>query len=420
MRQLTLTIFFLSVINVSAQNSFTKAVIHKSDGSKVDCFIKNVSDESTQQVFDYSLEKGGATIRIDATSITKVEFEDGMILEKHPVEVYVIIAPSINRRQSDYEFPENRLKGEMMVEKLITGSYSLYQFVDQHAHEHFFYKTKKDATLQRLEYKEYVNDVGEIVNKREYRSQLNFLAAEAGCGEKLEAQTGRAEYKRNAMILVFKKLNACLGENTEVNNKYLESKPLLRLTVNGGAAATSLTISDPSQSTYPGLTAESFSSNIGPLLGVSLEIVPQKRQKNYIVSLDVMYHSYAAKTDSLRPYSYLTGIGEFKFSSFSIAPSVRFRLTKNVIAPFLEAGFSYRFLSKTKDNYYTRNSISGEVKNREIFYGKSNTIGYLAGAGVDFKRFSIHARYTLPANRSAFHYSTIFIMAKFAILGKAE
>jgi len=417
MRLLTLSLFFFISLTASSQNAFTKAIIYKSDGSKIDCYIKNTTNESTQQVFEYSIEKGGAVTRIDAASVSKVEFEDGMILEKYTIDIYTINAMAINRKLADYEFPDNKFAGTVMVEKLITGTQSLYQFVDKYEYPHFFYKNSSAVNLEKLEYKEYTNDVGEFINKREFRSQLLFLASNAGCEKKLESLIGRTEYRLANMLSVFKALNGCLGEKSIVNNKYVTAKPGLRVTINGGLSATNLTIPDPNQSSYPGLTAESFSGSIGPLLGASLEIVPQKRQKNYTVSLDVLYHSYSAKTDSLRPYSYLTGIGEFKFSAFSLSPSVRFRLTKSLIAPCIEGGFSYRFLSKTKDYYYTHNSISGEEKKREIFTGKSNTIGYFAGAGVEFKKFSILARYTMAANSSAFHYNTIFVMAKFAVLG---
>jgi hypothetical protein len=420
MRLFNFFLFLFISISAASQNAFTKAVIYKSDGSKIDCYIKNISDESTQQVFEYSIEKGGAITKIDAASLSKIEFEDGMILEKYPIDIYVINTKSITRRQEDYEFPENKLTASVMVEKLISGTHSLYQYIDKFSFSHFFYKVPGSTTIEKLVFKEYVNDNTEIINKREFRNQLQFLASNAGCEKKLEPLISRTEYKLSNMIAVFKGLNECAGEKSVINNKYISAKPVIRITVNGGLSATSLTIPDPNQSTYPGLTAEAFSSSLGLLLGASIELVPQKRQKNYVVSLDLLYNSYSAETDSLRPNSYITGIGKFKFSAFSASPVVRFRLTKNQVAPFVEFGFSIRTLSQKEDNYYYRNSIANTQTNKDIFTGKSNTAGYLGGAGVDLKRISFHARYTLPANRSTVHYSTIFIMAKFAILGKAE
>ena len=123
-----------------------------------------------------------------------------------------------------------------------------------------------------------------------------------------------------------------------------------------------------------------------------------------------MYHSYKAETDSLRPNAYTTGFGYLKFSAFSISPIVRFRLTKTSIAPFIEAGFGYRILAKSEDYYYTKNSISSAENKREIFSGKSTSLSYLGGVGVDLKRFSIHARYALPSNKGNTYYSTIFLM----------
>jgi hypothetical protein len=432
MKLLTTLVLLIISSFVCGQNSFTKAIIYKPDGSKIDCYIKNTTSESTQQVFNYSLENGGKTIQLDVNSISRVEFADGMILERHTVNLVIMNKPLLERRITDYEFEENKFNGDVMVEKIMTGPYSLYQFVDRHGFSHFYYTTNNDTKIEKLEYKIYVAEDSashlpgyykrgsDLVQKRDYRNQLLFLANNSGCEMKLTPEINRADYKLIHLVPVFKKINNCAGQAPQMNNKYVTSEPKLRITANAGAAATSLTIPNPNQTNYPGLQAESFSSSIGPLLGVSFELVPQKRQKNYVLSLDALYHSYSAKTDSLRPNSYTTGIGKFKFAAISFAPVIRFRLTKSIIAPFIEAGFSYRFLSKKEDNYYYKNSISGQERNREIFFGKSNTIGYLAGAGVDFKKFSIHARYTLPANRSTFHYSTIFVMAKFAVFGNTE
>jgi len=218
MRLFNLILFLFISAAALAQNAFTKAVIYKSDGSKIECYIKNITDESTQQVFEYALEKGGATTKIDAASLSKVEFEDGMILEKHPIDIYVIGTKPITRRQSDYEFPENKLAVPVMVEKLISGTQSLYQFIDKYAFSHFFYKVSGNTALEKLVYKEYVDDNGEIINKREFRNQLQFLSANAGCEKKMESLINRTEYKLSNMIAVFKGLNECAGEKSQVNN----------------------------------------------------------------------------------------------------------------------------------------------------------------------------------------------------------
>ena len=429
-------LIFLNSLLISgtllSQNAFTKAILYKTDGTKMDGYVKNTTFEGTQQVFDYANENGGKITRIDAGSLIKVEFADGMVLENHYLDLVILNIALLERRITDYEFPENKVSGWFMIEKIINGTNTLYQFVDKYNFSHFYYSTTADTAIQKLEYKVYVGQDStsnlpgyyrsgsDLIQKRDYRNQLLYLAAKGGCEKKLTPEVNRTEYRLSDMISIFKKLNACYGEQSEVNNKYLTSKPKIRFTANAGIAATNLTVPSPNQTSYPGLKPESFSSKIGPLLGVSLEIVPQKRQKNYIVSFDALYHSYTAKTDSLHPNAYITGIGHIKFSAFSFSPSVRFRLTKSTIAPFIEAGIGYRFLSKNEDYYYIKNNISSSETRREIFGGKSNSLAYFGGAGVDFKRFSIHARYSIPGNKGNTYYSTIFLMGKFILSKKAE
>jgi hypothetical protein len=418
MKPLSLLIFLLIIISSHAQQSFTKAVLYKGDGSKTDCYIKSTIYEGTQQMFEYAMEKGGKTSTIDAGGLNKVEFEDGMVLERHFIRITSMSTSILNRRLADYEAPDHQESNWFMIERVISGSYTLYQFIDKYSFSHFFYKTLQDTVIQQLEYKEYVDDNSSLINKREFRNQLLFLTATTVCEQKLSALIERIEYRLQHFISVFKKLNACAGEQSEVSNRYINPKPIIRFTVSGGITATRLSTTTPNPAFYPGLTKDAFSSSISPLFGASLEVVPRKRQKNYAASLDILFHSYAAKTDSLHPSSYQTAIGKIKFSAFSFSPVIRFKLTQKSVAPFIEAGASFRLLSKNGDEYYIRNSISGSETRMPIFTGKSNSFAFLAGAGVEFKRFSIHARYSFPSSKSSTYYSTIFFMGKFKLFGK--
>jgi hypothetical protein len=430
MKAAALLIFTFIYSGSFSQKKFIKATLYKSDGSILECFIKNTAAESTQQQFEYTTEPSGKTTVIHAADINSISFEDGMLLEKHYLDLVVMDINPLERRIEDYEYPERRVTGWFMVEKIMTGPVSLFQFTDKYQFPHFFYKTSSDSSIQKLEYKVYVApDTSvkpvqyyakglDLIYKRNYRNQILFLASNAGCGKKVDEDVNRLDYKLPGMIAVFKKINNCSGTVVNVHNKYLLTKPAIRFTVNGGAAATSLTIPSPSQSRYPGLTADAFSGSVSPLIGVSLEIVPQKRQQNYVVSLDLLYHSYSAKTDSLHPSSYITSVGQLKFSAFSISPSVRFRLTKSEIAPFLEFGAGLRQLASGKDYFYYRNSISGFSDKISIFQGKTGSMGLLGGGGIDFKKFSLHARYTMPAGKSSTYYSTVFLMGKFILAGK--
>jgi hypothetical protein len=419
MKPFLLHLAFLSlIISGYSQSNFTKAVLFKGDGSKIDCYIKNTTNEETQQLFDYALEKNGKTTVIKANELSKIEFEDGMVLELHFIRIISMNTSILNRRLANYEARENKVNDLFMVERLIKGPYTLYQFVDKYGFAHFFYKTSADSVIQKLEYKEYVDESANVINKREFRNQILFLATTAGCEKDLSALIERTEYKLQHMIAVFKKLNACAGTSSEVSNKYIRSGSAMRITVNAGAAVTNLTTQTLNALAYQGLTEDAFSTRISALVGASLEFVPKKRRKNYVASLDVLFHSYSGTTDSLHPTTYITTIGKFKFSAFSFSPIIRFRIGHKSILPFLEAGVSYRTLSKKEDEYYTRNTISGATTKSPIFQGKSNSFAALGGAGVEFGRFSVHARYSFPIQKAGTYYSTIFLTGKVALFGK--
>ena len=406
----TIFIMFL-VSNLIAQSNFTKAIIYKADNSRLDCFIKNTTYEGTQQVFEYTMEKGGALKTVRSEEISKVEFEDGMILERYFIKFTTMNLPFISRRKANYLAPENNFSGWYMLEKILAGSLNLYLYIDKYEFSHFYYKYTSDSLVQKLEHQVYTTDEGDtIVNNTAFRNDLYFQAVSAGCNEKLLGEINRVEYKQASLIPVFKKINQCMGSTATASNASYANKSTLRVGVVGGISATNLTMARLNPGLYPGFDPKLFSSQVSPILGVSVEIVPGKRQKNYIVSVDALYHNYKAETDSIHPNIYTTTIGYIKFSSLNISPMVRFRLTNKEVTPFIEGGLSIRLILDKEDYYLIRTNV--DVK-KPIFGNKGSSQAFVGGVGVDLKRFTIHVRYSLAARKSSTYYNTIFVMGKF-------
>lgn len=406
-------LFALSV--TQAQDNFTKATVFQTGGSRTDCFVRNWSYEGTPQSFAYCLQKGESTRPLELASVEAIEFEDGLRLEKHMIRFFQFNAATVNRKKADYETETNQVSGAYLVERMLQGSYSLYRFVDKYGYAHFYYRLASESQLQPLEFREFVDDNATIINKHEYRNQLMYLATSSSCEKKLAAQIERTDYRDQQLVKLFRQFNSCAGSAVTENKSAAGAKAVLRLSVAAGLAATSLTTNPPNPSNYPGLSNNAFSSKLGPLAAVAIELIPPSRQQNYLAGLEIIYHSYSAATDSLRPNTYLTGIGRMRFSALNIMPVVRFRLSKKPAKPFLEAGASARFLSKQTDDYAVHNSISGTVTHTPIFTGRSSTLGLMGGAGVEIKRFSVHARYLFPVQKASTYYSNILLMLQYAL-----
>src|SRR6266496_4195147 len=149
-------VFFLTCCYIfsSAQN-FSKAKIYTKSNTTIDCYIKNANYEGTPQKLSYSLTNGGNLSSITANEINKVEFEDGTIYENHFINVPVILENYIDRRLINYKVEANNFKGNALVEKIISGPVSFYQFIDKFTFPHFFYSTSSDPEIVLLPYVTY-------------------------------------------------------------------------------------------------------------------------------------------------------------------------------------------------------------------------------------------------------------------------
>jgi hypothetical protein len=73
----------------------------------------------------------------------------------------------------------------------------------------FFIKQRMIQLPKKLFYVEYATEASVIVNKREFRNQLLFLATNAGCTDKLNTLVDNIEYRFSDMVAVFKNINSC-------------------------------------------------------------------------------------------------------------------------------------------------------------------------------------------------------------------
>ena len=410
MRSLLFAIaIFFCYLSGSSQN-FSRAKITTSRNETIECFIKNTTYEGTPQIFSYSLTMDGQLVSIRGTEVNKIEFENGAIYEKHSINVPVIFYDYLERNMAQYDVEANYLKGYRIVEKLISGPVDLYQFIDSFQHSHFFYYTQSDSEIVLLPYKTYVDNTV-IHYDNNYKNLLIFLSTLNQCGKSSLTRIENSKYSVDDMIRIFKEINRCAGLTVKSNNPiYSQHGQQIRFGILGGLSLTSLHYKAVN-GFYPGLTENSFPNSTMPMIGVYIDILPVKKIRNYLMTLELYYHMYKSETDSIKANPFTSSIGFVKFSTCNFSPNARFFL-KNVkkVKPFLEGGINISAILSKEDHY---DSYSGSQKSSfPIFGDKGMDVMLGAGGGLDFNKFSASLRYQFSVTNTTSYYNFLSLLAK--------
>jgi hypothetical protein len=350
------------------------------------------------------LSDAGDLTVIEANEIKKIVFEDGITFENHFINVPVIDENYMYRTQAQYKEKSNYFKGYTLVEKLVTGTISLYQYVDRFHYSHFFYQTSTDSEIVLLTYQTYVEDA-EFKYDNSYKSLLLFLARVNECNSSVDSKIEQLKYEVNPIINIIRELNACSGQSIQLNNTEYTNHTEIRFGLMGGYTFTDLHF-HLINGNYPGLTDRSFSISIKPMIGVYVDLIPTKKIRNYAASLELFYHHYKQETDSIKVNSYTSAVAFINYSAIDFNPSIRFLFTKKPARPFIEGNINVSFLTNEEDHYDSYSS--GSKTSQPIFAGHGISTSLGVGAGIEVQRIIFQVRYYSSIFHSTTSWSNFF------------
>ena len=128
MKKILLFFIFISCFELLRAQTTVDGKIITEDGRTITAKIKLATDESTPQSFQYSSTGNESFTEIKTENIRSVEFSTGELYEKYSITVPVMAGDFTERQKADYFTQKNILSENVLVERLITGPTSLYQF----------------------------------------------------------------------------------------------------------------------------------------------------------------------------------------------------------------------------------------------------------------------------------------------------
>ena len=377
----TVTAFFLLFFFVSVsfgQIKYEKGYLINNDNKKIECLIKNREWKTNPSEFSYKIGKSGKAELGDLTSVK----EFGIYNYYKFVGADVKIDRSVNPKTSITTEKDPLWKQEKLFLKvLIEGKANLYVYETDNLKK-YFYSMNGGNAINQLVYKEYKVDMN-LVKNTSFRQQI---WKDLQFKDSYMDEVKNMNYTSDDLVKYFKAYDSSFG-NTITEIKPVERKSYLNLKLTPGVNFSSGSMSIPVGVGKP-LLPVTFESNQSFRLGLEAEWVFAYDNYKWALVFEPTFQSYHSGAASNN--------GTINYSSIEFPLGVRYYYHLNDQTKFYLNGF---YIPGVAINFNSTVKYTPDTNVQKSFAVKSK--GNLAfGGGVDYKRFSMEARYYSNRNLS--------------------
>ena len=281
----------------------------------------------------------------------------------------------------------------IFLQLLIDGSKSLFFNKDMNGKTQLY--IHKNTGYELLTYKKYLEEkdgaILSIENKR-YFGQLSLYLE--GCST-ISDRIKFTDYNDVSMKKLFLAYYNCTKEAITFNR--VSDKTVFKFGLMVGLSNTSLKFKS-AQSDWDYLEKGSLNSSTNISGGVYLNIAFPGLRNRWLLHNDLCYTSFNISGDYynanlIYPTTYHF---DFSFSYVKLNTMIRYEFSPAKTTLFLNGGISNGFMMSNKNYLKEVKDVFGVFKTEEsnVFESfKKHEIGIIAGAGIQFKKISIEARY---------------------------
>jgi len=387
MKKLLLLVLFLYFSALNAQISFEKGYFISNDGTKTECFIKNIDWYNNPVDFKYKTSINDTDIKTETIATVK-EFgvENGATFKRAKVKIDI----SDNRLENISTSKNPVWKEDTIFLKiLVEGKATLYYYLNKDV-ARFFYETANVPTEQ-LVYKEFllVNDQtgAQTTEENNYFKQQLFNNVK---NENIsENEIKKLTYKTEPLVKHFLKYNNADASTIEKATS-TKNKGIFSLKVSAGASFNSLTVDGAESAGYQNVK---YDNKTEPTFGLEGEYIFPFNKNKWSVFLGLFYQKYKASQDygvlySVNDAKHVEHPSSVEYSGLSLPIGVRhyFFLNQNSKI-FINALYAITLNGKfTYESKYV--NLDGEAQGN-----------FGVGAGYNFKnKISAEIRYNSGKN----------------------
>ena len=403
MKKILFAISLFLVISAQAQIKFEKGYFISNNGNRTECYIKNLDWRNNPNSFEYKTDMKSDSVHEESIYGNR---EFGIV----NVSKYVRYKVNIERSETNInnlsktkaaQFKEETL----FLKTLISGSASLYLYTADNITK-YFYETAT-TPIEQLIYIKYINNnfstngansfSENISENNQFRQQL---LNNVRCSEPPESDFSTVSYRKNELIKLFEKYNACNKSASEeaVNYNDKVKRKSFALKFAPGLYMASLSVSDPHQ--YYNVSTE-FKKTVFKI-AVEAEYILPFSNNTWSIFVNPSYHKFS----DTKNYNRNDGFGviskdnnytaNVKYSAIELPFGVRRYFFLNASSKiFINAMYVYNLSISDSKISFTNNTF-GTAGNNRFDIAPRNNFGL--GAGYSYKKFSVEFRVNTTRN----------------------
>lgn len=366
MKKLITILFIFASTFAFSQINFEKGYIIKSNDVKIECFIRNVAWKNSPTYIEYKISENEASQKITITEMK--EFNVGSYKFKRFTTD--IDRSSDNINSMSHSKPFELTTETLLLKVLIEGPISLYNYEDGNLSRYF---VSKGTEAEQLNYKQYIDDkTNSVAENSQFKQQLLNLLK----GDNLQTKDfERLDYKEKDLIKLFEKYygnTATYANLKEKQNKsFVNFKAVVGVNFSAAKASNSIIYN----SNYD------FDGKAIPNLGLEIEYILPFNQNKWAIFFNPSYQKYEQTAQRKNMKASL----DYSFIDLSFGVRHYFYVSQNSKI-FVNAGYT---TTLNLDSEFLQGTSELEV---------SKSANFFMGAGFNYKRYSLEARYNLKRN----------------------
>ncbi|CAA9198038.1 porin family protein [Flavobacterium collinsii] len=371
MKKLLLLAILLSYSFINAQISFEKGYFISNNGTRTECFIKNIDWNYNPTDFKYKINSEDTDTKTETiTNVQEFGIENHTTYKRAKVNIDL----SSDVLES-FSTDKNPIWKEQLVflKVLVKGEASLYYYTNNDI-TRFFYETK-ERSAEQLVHKEYIaelNNSRTTVENNYFRQQLfNNVKTK----NTTEYDVKNLPYKKEALMKYFLKYNNISSDEIE---KTITSanKSIYHLKITPGIGFSSISIDGINRDGY---NSVDYSKKATFKIGLEGELILPFNKNKWSLFINPTYQQYENKSETgvinyMNDGMRVEFPSEVKYSAIQIPFGVRhyfFLSSKSKI--FINAGYAI--------------DVSGKFKltSKPTNLDSSTSGNFLTGLGYNFK-----------------------------------
>ncbi|WGF92455.1 outer membrane beta-barrel protein [Aequorivita marisscotiae] len=298
-----LNLFFatllLATVSAFSQTNFEPGYIIQSNGTQVDCLIKNEDWKGSPTTFVYKLSENGETKIGSVATIN--EFGSKQSFKYIKATVQIDQSSDVVNNLTFERNPEYK-EETVFLKTLVSGKASLYFTFHENAPRYFY--SVGDGEIEQLIYKRYLVTRIKMGTNEFYKQQL---ANSLTCNSVTENNFENLQYKMSNLVNIITKYNDCENSESIVYNKN-KQKAKFNLSVRPGVAFSSFSMQ------RRGDELLHFDSDMGIRVGLEAEYILPFNNGKWSIFIEPTYRSY--KTE--KQYLYVDMITFQKYTTISV------------------------------------------------------------------------------------------------------